>query len=97
MKICISYNSQRVMYRYNTENALLPIHSDALSIYFIVDSVMRNATLTLILLRWRILWAPNNASRWQMGFNWALKGLNIQGFFCVCVAIMVAFCRHIQF
>jgi len=55
MKICISYNSQRVMYRYNTENALLPIHSDALSIYFIVDSVMRNATLTLILLRWRIL------------------------------------------
>jgi len=25
--------------------------------------------LTLILLTWRIWWVPNNASRWQMGFN----------------------------
>jgi hypothetical protein len=33
------------MYRYNTENALLRIHSGAFSIYFIVDSVMRSATL----------------------------------------------------
>jgi hypothetical protein len=33
------------------------------------------ATLTLILLTWRIWWASNNASRWQMGFNWAFKGL----------------------
>jgi len=31
--------------------------------------------LTLILLTWRIWWAPNIASRWQMGFNSALKGL----------------------
>jgi hypothetical protein len=31
--------------------------------------------LTLILLMWRIGWAPNNASRWQMGFNSAFKGL----------------------
>ena len=30
--------------------------------------------LTLILLTWRIWWAPNNASRLQMGFNWRLKG-----------------------
>jgi hypothetical protein len=30
--------------------------------------------LTLILLMWRIGWAPNNASRWQMGFNSAFKG-----------------------
>jgi len=28
--------------------------------------------LTLILLMWRIWWASNNASRWQMGFNSAL-------------------------
>jgi len=28
--------------------------------------------VTLILLTWRIWWAPNNASRWQMGFNSAL-------------------------
>jgi hypothetical protein len=31
--------------------------------------------LTLILLTWRIVWAPNNASRWKMGFNSAFKGL----------------------
>jgi len=30
---------------------------------------------TLILLTWRIWWGSNNASRWQMGFNSAFKGL----------------------
>ena len=25
-------------------------------------------------LTWRIWWAPNNASKWQMGFNSALRG-----------------------
>jgi len=33
-------------------------------------------TLTVKPLTWKIWWAPNNASRWQMGFNSALKGLN---------------------
>jgi len=32
-------------------------------------------SLTLILLTWRIWWAPNNASKCQMGFNSAFKGL----------------------
>ena len=31
--------------------------------------------LTLILLTWRIWRVPNNASKWQMGFNSAFKGL----------------------
>jgi hypothetical protein len=31
--------------------------------------------LTLILLTWRNWWAPNNASKWQVGFNSAFKGL----------------------
>ena len=31
--------------------------------------------LTLILITWRIWWAPNNASRWQIGFNLAFSGL----------------------
>ena len=31
--------------------------------------------LTLILLTWRMWWAPNNTSKWQMGFNLAFKGL----------------------
>ena len=30
--------------------------------------------LTLILLTWRIWWAPNIASKWQVGFNSVLKG-----------------------
>ena len=30
---------------------------------------------SLILLTWRIWWAPKNASKWQMGFNAAFKGL----------------------
>jgi hypothetical protein len=35
--------------------------------------------LTLILLMWRIGWAPNNASKWQMGFESAFKGLKCEG------------------
>jgi len=34
-----------------------------------------HSSLTLILLMWRIGRAPNNASRWQVGFNSAFKGL----------------------
>ena len=33
-----------------------------------------NIWLTLILLTWRIGWAPNNDSRWKMGYNSAFKG-----------------------
>jgi len=32
-------------------------------------------SLTLNLLTWKIRWALNNASRWQMGFNSSFKGL----------------------
>ena len=40
--------------------------------------------LTLYLLTWKIWWAQNNASRWQMGFNLVFKGLNIiRNAFCV--------------
>ena len=38
----------------------------------------RKNNLTLILLMWRIWWAPINASKWQMGFNLVFKGLNLQ-------------------
>ena len=37
-------------------------------------SSLRVKSLTLILLTWR-KWTPNNASKWQMGFNSAFKGL----------------------
>ena len=42
-------------------------------------------TLTLILLRWRIGWAPNNASRWQVGFNSVFKRLTNQN--CIQVEV----------
>jgi hypothetical protein len=35
-----------------------------------------DSSLTLILLTWRIWWTPNNASKWQKGFNSAFKELN---------------------
>ena len=34
--------------------------------------------LTLTLLMWRIWWAPNNASKWQMGLNSAFKRLSTE-------------------
>jgi hypothetical protein len=45
--------------------------------------VLRRNLLTPILLTWRIWRAPNNASRWQMGFNSAFKGLIVESGFCV--------------
>jgi len=41
----------------------------------LVENESSYSSLTLILLTWRIWWAPNNASKWQMGFNLAFKGL----------------------
>ena len=46
--------------------------------------------LTLNPLTWKIWWAPNNASRWQVGFNSAFNGLrstwcsssSVQGVVC---------------
>jgi len=37
-----------------------------------------NICLTLNPLTWKIWWAPNNASKWQMGFNSAFKGLRFR-------------------
>jgi hypothetical protein len=36
---------------------------------------IRSWCLTLILVTWRIWWAPNNASRWQVRLNSAFKGI----------------------
>ena len=44
-------------------------------IMFAICPTIFDKPLALILLTWRIWWAPNNASRWQMGFNSAFKGL----------------------
>ena len=44
-------------------------------IYVYDISSLRVNDLTLILLTWRKWWTPNNATKWQMGFNSAFKGL----------------------
>jgi hypothetical protein len=43
-------------------------------------SICSHATfiLTLILLTWKIWWAPNNVSRWHKGFNSAFKELIVE-------------------
>ena len=43
---------------------------------------LRVNDLTLILLMWRKWWTPNNASKWQMGFNSAFKGLSCHSVSC---------------
>jgi len=48
--------------------------------------------LTLILLTWRIWWAPNNANKWQMGFNSAFKGLKK-----ICPASFRETCQWLKF
>ena len=45
------------------------------SIYIYDISSIRDNDLTLILLTWRKWWTPNNASKRQMRFNSAFKGL----------------------
>ena len=49
--------------------------------FFQQDGARFHYALTLILLTWSIGWAPNNASRWQMGFNMVFKGLNVRRLF----------------
>jgi hypothetical protein len=46
-------------------------------IYIYDISSLRVNDLTLILLTWR-KWTPNNASKWQMGFNSTFKGLIVK-------------------
>ena len=42
------------------------------------SQIWHDCALTLILLTWRIWWAPNNASSWEMGYNLAFKGLIVK-------------------
>ena len=43
---------------------------------FRITAILQILTyLSLILLTWRRWWVPNNASKWEMGFNLAFKGL----------------------
>jgi hypothetical protein len=66
------YNSKSVSHTTNTKFWEL-IYDNTLSWECLIDHIMFK--LTLILLTWKIWRAPNNASRWQIGFNSAYKGL----------------------
>ena len=52
------------------------MQTDPFYVYFVTIFLLY---LTLILLTWRIRWAPNNVSRWQAGFNSAFKGFKLFG------------------
>ena len=70
------------------------VHTHTLCATGRVSSILSRWPLTRILLTWRIWWAPNNASRWQMGFNSAFKGLKgwiISIYFQVSTARMSSF------
>jgi len=43
----------------------------------LLPQLIMHTWLTPYLLMWRIWWAPNNTSGWQIGFNSAFKGLRI--------------------
>jgi hypothetical protein len=51
------------------------LHHCAFQSGFMWNTLPHRNYLTLILLTWRKWWASNNASKWQMGFNSAFKGL----------------------
>jgi len=44
---------------------------------------------------WRIWWAPNNASRWKMGFNLAFKGLILAIVLLSAVSLWQVYCTRI--
>jgi len=58
-------------------NTVLCTHEPSSFVIIEWYTQIQSTHLTLYLLMWRIWWAPDNASRWQMEFNLAFKGLNI--------------------
>ena len=48
-------------------------------LYFIIFfwDLLNNLNLNLTLKTWRKWWAPNNACKWQMGFNSSFKGYEV--------------------
>ena len=67
-----------LVHTYGKKNVRLPStdhHADGMPTYNGMRSGSPRGSLTLTLLTWRIWWAPNNASKWQMEFNLAFKVL----------------------
>ena len=76
--IYLAYNSITDIHLLTFRNNAKLVQSDTSqnNINFInKDTFIYNVQLTLNPLTWKIWWAPNNTSRWRMGFNSAFKGL----------------------
>ena len=58
--------------------SVLRTHHPATNMHAVEHFFGEVSDLTLVLLTWRIWWVPNNASRWQMGFNSAFSPLNAE-------------------
>jgi len=69
-------NMNSIKYRWNFVSSSWEVYKARKYVVFklILWSHLRRK-LTLTLLTWRTWWAPNNVSKWQMGFNSAFKGL----------------------
>ena len=70
---CVLYCCHRVA----TKCELYCCHRVATQLQLINISNLCYSPLTFTLLTWRIGWAPNNARKLQMGFNFVFEGLNL--------------------
>jgi len=80
LAVCIGITVYEIFYPVTKKNGLeIPLtDSDWFQewkSYYSMFFLTTSDRVTFILLTWRIWWAPNNASKWQMGFNSAFKGL----------------------
>jgi len=95
------WNKNITFYKRICQVGISLIHVNDLDIWACIytylhpDLVLLLFALTLILLRWRIWWGPNTASRWQMAFILAFKGLTpLANFhhFLICTLIISVQC-----
>jgi len=68
------YETPNVQHHYVLNQVLLKSNTQMWKVWTKIHLCIK---LTLILLMWRIWGASKNASRWQMGFNLAFKGLSM--------------------
>jgi len=81
--LTFTYTLPLKIFHPNTCKCTWPI--EILAFKVTVPLSVAQTILTLILLTWRIWCAPNNASKRQMGFNSAFKGLKLKCFGYSCL------------
>jgi len=71
---CVQKQMMPATFDNSLKNSCVPLSPNSLS-HSTFNLTWILLKLTLILLTWRIWWAPNNAGKWHTGFNSAFKGL----------------------